>query len=466
MDDLAALNPNSQNPNIRKKWVALLASEAVKISNQQKRDIDYQSQGSNLRNFLDTNGLPKIEYGMYISMEEAIRNSVKDYINTAQDVKTGSGSVLWNFLQFEMPNLPQTDASRFRIEAHIRRNMIDILTGFNLDLMPKDKINALDYLNYKYATDDYRRLYAQLGNYDIKPDDENFEYVKNSTVKVLGNLLKESQKSNGKAKIISAQDFLRTISRNGEVLKDMTATDKDGEQFTLNHEARKKLLSQIKRAGIAFSEEELSFFASKDFDNINTYIKAVMNKSDTAKKVSEKIKYISEPYEAINAQLWQQKKVDKNQVKLYAQYLSTYAMWNYQNENVSPDLLQQLVYREAETTNQRTKAESLFPEYLVSEELPVIDKKLVLDVAKIYSESFTDTADEVQEFNPYFAKKIARMFGNFTVKGSYTKPEVQELCDVLRKDGDPITLRMSQQVMQIFTSSLADGHGGRGGDGR
>ncbi len=466
MDDLAALNPNSQNPNIRKKWVALLASEAVRISNQQKRDIDYQSQGSNLRNFLDTNGLPKIEYGMYISMEEAIRNSVKDYINTAQDVKTGSGSVLWNFLQFEMPNLPQTDASRFRIEAHIRRNMIDILTGFNLDLMPKDKINALDYLNYKYATDDYRRLYAQLGNYDIKPDDENFEYVKNSTIKVLGNLLKESQKSNGKAKIISAQDFLRTISRNGEVLKDMTFPTSNGEEFTLNHEARKKLLLQIKRAGIAFSEEELSFFASKDFDNINTYIKAVMNKSDTATKVREKIKYISEPYEAINAQLWQQKQIDKAQVKLYAQYLSTYVMWNYQNEDVSPDLLQQLVYREAETTNQRTKTESLFPEYLASEELPPLNKNLVLDIAKIYSESFTDTAEQVQEFNPYFAKKIARMFGNFTVKGSYAKPEVQELCDMLRKDGDPVTLQMSQQVMQIYTSSLAGGHGGRGGDGR
>ena len=58
------------------------------------------------------------------------------------------------------------------------------------------------------------------------------------------------------------------------------------------------------------------------------------------------------------------------------------------------------------------------------------------------------------------------MFGNFTVKGSYTKPEVQELCEVLRKDGDPVTLQMSQQVMQIYTSSLAGGHGGRGGDGR
>lgn len=453
---------SAQTSELYNQWLHVLMHYAKTFSDRDVLWEEFSSYGSGLQSYLSEKKLPSIQPAEYIPVSEGVARGLVDFVNSAPDRKKACGAVLWRFIKAVHPdmrnNTLQNKSKRpetYRQERRFQKNMMRILGCLHLDLSAKDKINALDYLEYKYSAEEYRSVYKQLGDYNFGEISGDFEYERMQTVKLFHELLKQSRKSTGKDKIVSAQAFLENVARNGRILDDARYTDVYGNVKTIDAAAKAEMLAAIKKAKVPVSEECTAYFRGEPSSNagMNTYIAIVLNKFRAADNPYKRKKILAQPFAVINMSLQKEQNVSGKLVDNYAEYLCLYASYHCDNSSVRPNMLENLLTREAEQSNERAKASSLFEEYVSSKELKTIDKKLVSNIARRYADSFSCSAPEVEEFNPYFHERMSRMFCKIVKEHSYKKSEVQSLCAALKSNDDKVMAEMAKSVMSAYTSS-------------
>lgn len=453
---------SAQTSELYNQWLHVLMHYAKTFSDRDVLWEEFFRYGYGLQRQLKEMGLPPVVPEEYISVNEGIARGLVEFVKSAPDLKKACGAVLWRFIKAAHPdmrnNTIQNTKKRpetYRKERRFQKNMMYILSMLHLDLSAKDKINALDYLEYKYSADEYRSVYKQLGDYNFGEISGDFEYERMQTVKLFHELLKQSRKSTGKDKIVSAQAFLETVARNGRILDDARYTDVYGNVKMIDAAAKAEMLAAVKKAKVPVSEECLAYFEGRPSSNtgMNTYIAIVLNKFRAADKPYARKNILARPFAVINMSLQKESNISEKLVDNYAEYLCLYASYHCDNSSVRTDMLESLLIREAEQSNARAKASSLFEEYVSPKELKTIDKKLVSNIARRYADSFSCSAPEVEEFNPYFHERMSRMFCKIVKEHPYKKSEVQSLCAALKSNDDKVMAEMAKSVMSAYTST-------------
>lgn len=451
----------TQTSELYNQWLHILMHYAKTFSDQDILWEEFSRYGYGLQRQLKEMGLPPVVPEEYISVNEGIARGLVEFVKSAPDRKKACGAVLWRFIKAAHPdmrnNTIQNTKKRpetYRKERRFQKNMMYILSMLHLDLSAKDKINALDYLEYKYSADEYRSVYKQLGDYNFGEIPEDIEYERMQTVKLFHELLKQARKSTCKDKIVSAQAFLENVARNRQILDETRYTDVYGNVKMIDAAAKAEMLAAMKKSKVTFSEDCLAFFEgqAKPAASMNSYLSIVLNKFKSAGGLSEKRRVLAQPFAVINLNLQKEKEITPKLVENYAQYLCQYASYHCENGSIRIDMLRNLLEREAEQSNQRATASSLFAEYVSPKELKSIDKKLVLNVADAYARSFSCSDPEAEEFNPHFHARMTKMFSEIVTKHPYRKSEVQTLCNVLKSNGDKVMSVAGKAVMSAYTA--------------
>ncbi len=449
------------NPELYNQWLHVLVQCAQAFSDKDILWEKFSSYGSGLQIYLSEKKLPPIQSADYISVNEGVARGLVDFVNSAPDRKKACGAVLWRFIKAVHPDMRNNTIQNrnkkpeaYRRERRFQKNMMHILGCLHLDLSAKDKINALDYLEYKYSAEEYRSVYKQLGDYNFGENAADFDYERTQTVKLFHELLKECRKTTCKAKIESARAFLETVARNGQILEGVSYTDVYGNVKNIDAAARSEMLAAMKKSKVSFSPDCLAYYEGRQpsIRDMNNYLGALLHKFETAAGVPERRRVLAQPFALINANMQQEKEADGRLVGRYADYLFRYASYHCENPSVRPDVLEKLFERNAGRHNEQVIASSLFPDYVSPRELKSIDKKLVLEVAGLYAHSFTCSHPDAEEFNPAFHECMTKMFCKIVMEHPYKKSEVQKLCETLNGNDDVVMRRMGKAIMTAYTA--------------
>lgn len=449
-----------QTSELYNQWLHILMHYAKYFADQDCLWDRFSAHDSGLRHFFENKSLPFAGDHDYVSVSEGMARCLNDFVKTAPDHRKAAGAVLWRFIRAVHPDMRNNTIQNktkkpeaYRKERRFQKNMMQILGHAGMELSAKDKINALDYLEYKYSASEYRQVYRQLGDYNFGESAADFDYERVQTVKLFHELLKHSRKSTYKDKIISAQTFLETVARNGQLLENVHYADVYGNTYTIDAAAKAEMLAGMKKAKVAFSPECIAYFEGQQplKQKITPYLAALLRKIKMATP-QQKGPLLARSFAQVNLQLQQQKNVTAQLVDFYSDYLSQYASYYFDNASVRTDLLENLIIRKSETDNIRQKAENLFPDLLVKKEREQIDKNLVLTVAQNYAKSFTVSDYQGEEFNPAFHERMTQMLSKFVTTYPYQKSEVQALCATLQKNPDWEMKQMSQNIMRAYTT--------------
>lgn len=454
---------NANDPKLRKKWLSFLSEQLVHAFRYGNDDEVYTKRGTHIQTFLENYGFPRVSGGDYLSVRGGISQSLVHYIKSAPNQQRACGTVLWEILDKAYPKENSSYAKTAEGYRGFRReqcNLVRFLGDMHLDLSAKDKINALDFLGYKYSTDEYRNLYNQLGNYTFGENPADLEYEKKQTVKLLNKLNKECTKSTAKDKIISAREFLKTVSNFSFVLDSDSLEgavyhdDKNDKDLRIDAQSKANIYAVMKNMKNEFPASMIAYYSGKinRYDNIKSYLGSILNKHSEAKSPQYRKDLISHDFGGITLQLTKQNAADAEIIDKYSSYLSLYASWHPYNKCLNADLLKKMLEQEAHNTNEITKAEILFPDYLLPKELPTINKALVMTVAQNYADSFVCSQPEAEEFNAAYHQAMTKMFSDITVEHNYSKSEVQALCKVLSSNGDEATKKMGKHIMSVYTA--------------
>lgn len=456
----------TQTSELYNQWLHVLMHYAKTFSDRDVLWEEFSSYGGGLQHYLSEKGLPPIQPAEYISVSEGVARGLVDFVNSAPDRRKACGAVLWRFIKAVHPDMRNNTIQNknkrpetYRQERRFQKNMMQILGCLHLDLSAKDKINALDYLEYKYSAEEYRDVYKQLGDYNFGENAADFDYECIQTVKLFHELLKQCGKSTYKDKIVSAQAFLETVARNGQILDEARYTDIYGNVKMIDAAAKAKMLAAMKKSKVVFSEECMAYFEgrTKPAANMHNYLSIVLNKFKSAEGVAQKKRILSQPFAVINLNLQKEKAVTPKLVENYARYLCLYASYHCENASIRSDMLENLLGREAEQSNERVRASSLFAEYILPQDLKSIDKGLVNKIAEVYAGSFTCSEPEAEEFNPQFHKHMTQMFQKIVTTHPYRKSEVQALCRILESNDDKVMAAMGKAVMTTYTAQPKGG---------
>ncbi len=461
-----------QSSELYAQWLHVLMHYAKSFCNENCLWDEFSRHCWGIEGFLRNNNLPLPENTEYMSVNVGLAKSFDDFINMAADHKKAAGAVLWRFVKAAHPDMRNSalqnknkKPEEYRRERRFQKNIMHLLGCLNLELSAKDKINALDYLEYRYSAEEYRQVYRQLGDFSFGEIAQDFDYERIQTVKLFHELLKECKKSTFKDKIVSAQTFLETVARNAQILEGVQYTDVYGNLKTIDEQARLDMLSAMKKSKVPFSAETMAYYEGKPLatKDMNLYLGAVLHKFGAANGVKNKKQVLSRSFAVINMGLQHINDAGNQLVSRYADYLFQYASYNYDNPSIRTELLEKLLLRNAEQQNNKVKASCLFEEFVPQNELKSIDKNLVLKIAESYAHSFVISDVELEEFNPQFHERMTRMFCNIVKEHDYKKSETEALCGVLRKNSDKAIAEMSRNIMSAYTQKQARYMSGKGG---
>ena len=335
-------------------------------------------------------------------------------IQSSDDVRRASGAILWRFIKATHPESEAEEDKKkkpeqYRAERKFQRNMMELLGHFNLNLSARDKINALDYLEYKYSADQYRKVYEKLGQYNFAEVSEDFDYEKTQTVKLFYELLKHSKKTTGKDKIISAKLFLENIARNANVLQNARYIDKDGNEYTITPEARKEMFNAMKKSGVEFSEECVDYFErGEECDDYSEYIE---ESDDYPEYIEECEDCFEQNDDQIDPVTYL--RIVMNKMKL--------AKRSGLKENTEAEALEKLV--------------SLLEKGLREDEKQ--GKETVLKVAQAYAEAQNGVV---------FHDQMTIIFKNMVAYYDYSVADVDKLCDALDNRGSDKMQKMIKAI--------------------
>ena len=115
--------------------------------------------------------------------------------------------------------------------------MVDVLacTNFDKSLSAKERLKLINFVGYKYNTDQYQLLHTRLGGLNFSSDKSELNEEKKWTVKVFHLLLddlretkrRKSRKKDEtvKNKLTSARNFLEAVAKNGDILQDASVNE-------------------------------------------------------------------------------------------------------------------------------------------------------------------------------------------------------------------------------------------------
>ena len=230
--------------------------------------------------------------------------------------------------------------------------------------------------------------------------------------------------------------------------------DKNDKDLRIDAQSKANIYAAMKNMKNEFPASMIAYYSGKinRYDNIKSYLGSILNKHSEAKSPQYRKDLISHDFGGITLQLTKQNAADSEIIDKYSNYLSLYASWHPYNKCLNADLLKKMLEQEAHNTNEITKAEILFPDYLLPKELPTINKALVMTVAQNYADSFVCSQPEAEEFNAAYHQAMTKMFSDITVEHNYSKSEVQALCKVLSSNGDEATKKMGKHIMSVYTA--------------
>lgn len=452
------MEKEKMTPELYNGWLHILMHCAKSYSDQDILFESYRERGGQLNGYLHYHGLPSISGSEYLPVWGAVTQAVNAFIQAAPDKQNAAGTVLWRFIKAVHPDIKNNTlqaagkSDYYRQQYKFRQNMMKLLEACHLPLYAHDKINALSYFQFRYNTNEYRKLYNQFGKFNYGEVPEKIDYECLQSVKIFHEILALGQKSSGAQKIVSAQAFLETVAANPELWEDVVYQDVYGNKQAIDIAARQKMHKLMKASKVPFSSEAMAYFSGQDNWKIDvpSYVKIVLAKAAAVRDIQKYREIVAQPFARIHHCLRDKENVSAAEVVSYASYLSHYASAHSENETLRTDLLENLLYREAETQNRRRRAENLFPSEMSAHELPKLNKALVAKVAFAYANSFAGSAPEVGEFNPAFHKSMAEMFGRIVTDNAYTGAEVKALRAALETNSDVAMKQMSRKVQSHY----------------
>lgn len=201
-----------------------------------------------------------------------------------------------------------------------------------------------------------------------------------------------------------------------------------------NSEENKKIRKAFVSEGVYIASKIIEKHPLTDLD-IKRY-RAHITKSRKKKKLTPKALSVLYPEESLVGVEYKNPLENKNinvvvptgeLLKEYTSYLCQYAA-DKNDENVSVAGIYTLLQRNAEHKGMCDVSSTLFDEGYKKE---AIDKKMVLEVAKVYAQNIDIDAITCGENNEKFDKNMCKMFANIVTKYGYKKKDVEELKNVL-----------------------------------
>ncbi len=448
------------NVSYNSNWLDAIVSFAEKSNRDGALYKDFLSYGYDFERELQRKGLPRVSASEYLPVWGVLTETVEKFIADAANPKEAAGALFWRLLKSSY-NGSKVDASNFfRKERIYQRNMINLLNCFKLDLSAKDKINALAFLDYKYTTDEYLHLYQSLGEFNLGENPENLDYERTQTVRLFGDIFKNSQKSTWKNKVSSVAVLLESIARNASFLEGVSC---DGVE--IDDSSRAKMLAIMKKSHHTFSLKCLTYFSASENTqtetNTESYMAVVLNKLEKATDVENRRMLLNVFTPKVNVRVDEATSFSDRFVENYGRYLNLIATNFPKCQNIPVDKLEALLAKNANEKNMYNVHSSLFPGEIQENELPPFDKKLVLKVARNYVNSF-NRYQKMDELNFDFYEKMTQMLGRIVTSGCYKKNEVRDLCQVLCKGDEPLKRQMAKKIMTIYTASeVVRSRGGR-----
>lgn len=180
-------------------------------------------------------------------------------------------------------------------------------------------------------------------------------------------------------------------------------------------------------------------------DRAGKYIKGVKNESalarisDTARKRLEAKRY-SDPLEA---KFVHESVPTAELIREYVKYTCECAS-DYNETIISAGNIMELLERNSSLNGFNATQASIFDE---PKETKQINKKMVLEVAKVYAQNIDADAISCDENNEQFDNNMKKMFTHIVTKYHYTPNEVEELKETLVTNAND----------ERFMSSIADG---------
>jgi len=425
------------------EWLDIIVHYAKRYTKQRRLTDNFMSGGWELRQELQRRHLPEVGGAEYIAVWRGITDSADACIKDAQDPRAASGAFLWRLIR------AADEVDDIKHKRSYQRDMVGLLNSMNLQLSAKDKINALAFFDYTFSADEYCILYKNLGRFDFGGNPETFDYERRQTVRLFYDILNNASKSTWKKRAVAAAPLLETIARNGDLLDGVSYEGRE-----IDADARAKMLAIMTKSGIKFSPACLAYFSEQKspapVKDAATYIGALLNKVKSAEGLEKRRSLLLCSFDKVHTLVANRKTTDDRLVDYYSAYISTYASYFPEKDDVSADVLRTLLLQNAAEKNERKKKECLFPELLCESELPRFDKKVVLRVAENYAAAFNGCDDGVIGGNQGFHDQMTIMFRQIVAPDLYSKEEGQAVCDVLQAKGVTQARSMARYVMSGF----------------
>ena len=274
---------------------------------------------------------------------QVVQENVEVLIKSSNSKSNDAGALAWRFLR---ACVKDDDSVDFRLQ----HKMVDVLarTNFDVPLTAKEKLKLINFVGYKYNTEQYQLLHTGLGDLKFSQDKSELSEEKKWTVKVFHILLddlretkeRKSRKKDEsiKNKLASARKFLESVAKNEDVLQDASfneVKDKDvaeaqslntkkkrnkkvetGRILTISSADKKELFEYMKASGVDFSDQCMDYFERGD-DQINpiSYLRIVMNKMKLTRDGEQQKTLESEALRKLSALLEKSIQKDEKQGK-------------------------------------------------------------------------------------------------------------------------------------------------------
>lgn len=450
----------SEEKDSCRKLLDILASFAVYCVKKGQLYGEFEDYRRYVNGQLQKSGLaPLSGLDNYSSNLNAIDKLVDAYAVLKRNKSKAHGAVLWKLGQVSLPH----DADYFRLsrpergkaEHRFRKQMTELLLSLDLDLSSRDKVNFLDFMNYKYSDDFSQRLYDRFASYKIED-----EYTATHTVKLLMKTLEASKKEKSFARLRKARKLFENAAANSAYLENSGYTDKDGniegvrgKIYILDGKTREDIGRRLQKSKIAFDSSCREFFADNerfDTDVLKT-MAIVVNRISAPGSASGKKNLLERYWRDVNAAVSREDtKMNGRDVENYIRYLCSYAVFHPEAKDID--------MRPLRTVLEKNSAPAVMfrlfeDQKTVKQDGANINKKSVLKAADIYVRSFASTLPEAEEFNPHFYKGMTEMFASIVTECGYNKKEVRQLCEhIISVPNCPKELcEMRKEVMTAYT---------------
>ncbi len=393
----------------------------------------------------------------YSSNFNAIDKLAEYYISLQQNKQKASGAVLWRLGQLSLSHdddyFKLSKQERGKANNSFRKQKTELLATLKLDLLPEDKINFLDFLDYRYSDQFAQNLYDKLSDYKI-----DNEYASSQTTKLIMKLFYSSLKEKNFNKMRRAQKLFENAAKNSVYLQNSGYVDKEGviegkpgKTYVLDGKMREIIGKRLKKSKISLSSECEKFFVNDEYNggNVLKKLSIVVSAIEANGSIAGKRNLMSKHYVEINdAVRANDFKMSGRDIENYMRFVCAFAAYNHEKRDIDIEPLRKVLEKNVDSSVELSLFDDIKPQ-----KTSHVNKKNVLKAADIYVNSFSTTHPDAEEFNIDFYNKMTKMFASIVAENKYTKKEVEQLCQCFTnsKNCSKVIKDMSKEIMSAYT---------------